>query len=126
MLSKNDGEIVELAVRKKNINISELARKMEVNRRTLYNWFQQETLQSSVISSISRAIDCDFSEEYPENFLKYRANRKTDEEGKIGKENEGDRYWIKKYIALLEDYRILLEKYNAGQGNNHQKFLKKF
>lgn len=118
MISQNAGEIVELAVRRKNINISELSRKMKVNRRTLYNWFQQETLTSAVIHSISQAIDYDFSQEFPEDFLTNRSNcHKTVEEDNAAETGEQKYYWMKKYIALLEDYRLLLEKYN---NNNSQ------
>ncbi|MET1054841.1 MAG: helix-turn-helix domain-containing protein [Pedobacter sp.] len=113
MISQNAGEIVELAVRRKNINISELSRKMKVNRRTLYNWFQQETLTSAVIHSISQAIDYDFSQEFPEDFLTNRSTcQKTVEEDNATEAGGQQYYWMKKYITLLEDYRLLLEKYN--------------
>ena len=125
MISQNAGEIVELAVRRKNINISELSRKMKVNRRTLYNWFQQETLTSSVIYSISQAIDYDFSQEFPENFFNKLTNCQKTQEEDCASETEGlHYYWMKKYITLLEDYRLLMEKYNNLQESADRQIYK--
>jgi len=112
MIQFNAGQLVELAVRRQNINISELSRKMNINRRTLYNWFRQETLSPSVIYSISQAIGYDFSNEFPEQFFKTRSHSY-----KIGQRDDAyisaedaKEYWMKKYISLLEDYKLLLEK----------------
>lgn len=125
MISQNAGEIVELAVRRKNVNISELSRKMKINRRTIYNWFQQETLNSSVIYSISQAIDYDFSQEFPEDFFNNRSNsHKPVEEEEVTEAEGAQYYWMKKYITLLEDYRLLLEKYNKSVTSDESRFYK--
>jgi transcriptional regulator with XRE-family HTH domain len=127
MISQNAGEIVELAIRRKNINISELSRKMKVNRRTLYNWFQQETLTSSVIYLISQAIDYDFSEEFPKYFFEKKMQLQTPlQEANTNDTEASQYYWMKKYITLLEEYRLLLEKFNKTQVSEDQQFYRYF
>lgn len=70
IMKVNAGEIVELAVRRENINISELSRRMQVNRRTLYNWFQQKQLPIDVNHEIGKAIDYYFYSEFKDEFRK--------------------------------------------------------
>ena len=43
--------IVELTVRKKGYNITELARLAAVDRRTVYNWFNQKYLKTEMLVS---------------------------------------------------------------------------
>lgn len=109
----NAGEIVEHAVRRQNINISELSRRMKVNRRTLYNWFQQKKLHLDVVCAIGQVINYDFSKEFEEEF--YNSGIKLAEPDLHTKVNhqhisqESIYYWMEKYIALLEDYKRLLQ-----------------
>lgn len=112
MIQFNAGEILELAVRRQNINISELSRKMNVNRRTIYNWFQQQSLSSTIIFGISQAIDYDITQEFPENFFGQALNAQKQHTGlnSIAEHEEARYYWMRKYISLLEDYKVLLEK----------------
>nr|WP_294869889.1 hypothetical protein [uncultured Pedobacter sp.] len=109
----NAGEIVELAVRRKNINISELSRRMQVNRRTLYNWFQQKQLPIDVIREIGKAIDYDFYSEFKDEFHKYGWSDIQD--GALNPERTEQNsnqdiltHWMQKYITLLEEYNFLI------------------
>ncbi|WP_449436902.1 hypothetical protein [Pedobacter steynii] len=43
------GEILERAVLRQEISISELSKRMNVSKRTLYNWFGQRTLDKRVL-----------------------------------------------------------------------------
>ncbi|PTS92675.1 hypothetical protein DBR11_26475 [Pedobacter sp. HMWF019] len=105
----NAGEIVELAVRRQNINISELSRRLQINRRTLYNWFQQKKLPSEVIYSIGNAIEYDFSADFHESLKNIKPPSHTG--SKESKEIQANsiNYWMEKYISLLEDYKDLLQ-----------------
>ena len=109
----NAGEIVEHAVRSQNVNISELSRRMKVNRRTLYNWFQQKSLNADVICGIGQVINYDFSKDFNEELETSKIKSKERVlNPKINKEyvsQESVYYWMEKYICLLEDYKKLLQ-----------------
>ena len=83
-MEEHRGSELEKVIRKKGINISELARKIGVNRRSLYNWFKEKNLKSSIVKRISEAINVESHAHSPDN-------------------NEVD-YWRDKYISLLERY----------------------
>ena len=83
-MEEHRGSELEKEIRKNGINISELARKIGVNRRSLYNWFKEKNLKSSIVKRISEAISAESEEQSPDN-------------------NEVD-YWRDKYISLLERY----------------------
>jgi len=109
----NAGEIVEHAVRRQNVNISELSRRMKVNRRTLYNWFQQKSLNADVICGIGQVINYDFSKDFNEELETSKLKSKERVlNPKVNKEfvaQESVYYWMEKYITLLEDYKKLLQ-----------------
>jgi len=64
------GQIVEFRVRRNGHNISELARLLNINRRSLYNWFSQQYLKKEYIARIGEVINHNFSEDFPEYFKK--------------------------------------------------------
>lgn len=111
-MEMNAGEIVEHAIRRQNVNISELSRKMNVNRRTLYNWFQQKSLNADVICGIGEVINYDFSKDFPEELKsETKSKEKILTNAKMESvQSETVYYWMEKYILLLEDYRGLLQK----------------
>lgn len=118
---QNAGEIVELAVRRQNINISELSRRLQVNRRTLYNWFQQKKLPAEVIYSIGNAIEYDFSEDFHEGLknLKPPPQTRKNDTGELTANSIN--YWMEKYITLLEDYKDLLQNKQLEQSINKER-----
>ena len=65
---RHHGKIVEYVVRKKGYNIGDLAKSLNIRRRTLYNLFNQPTLDFYIISQIGEVIRYDFSVEFPEFF----------------------------------------------------------
>ena len=112
------GETIERTIRRNGYSISELARTLNVNRRTIYNWFLQRNLKAEIIYRVGCALRHDFSEEFPHLF--------TPEDFKLsGKElrevrspyaalSEEDTvtqnlgHWKNKYISLLEEYNSML------------------
>jgi len=113
MKSLSAGEILEHAVRRQNVNISELSRRMKVNRRTLYNWFHQEKLHLDVVCAIGQVINYDFSKEFQDEFLRSGVRLVTEETNQQLTQQPHTQdsiyYWMHKYITLLEDYKTLLE-----------------
>ena len=114
MATTHAGSIIEKAVRRRNVSISSLSRKMNVNRRTLYNWFNKETLPSKIIGQIGKTIKYDFSSDfsntsaYPD--LKFiESDPSTISKSEIS-ESQAYQYWMIKYIELLEKYNVLLVK----------------
>jgi hypothetical protein len=100
------GEIIEKVIRREGHSLTNLAKIMNVNRRSIYNWFMQQRLKPETILKIGRAIKHDFSVEFPELFVSddfkeepiIKANLENDFNG-----------WKEKYIGLLERYNLLLE-----------------
>jgi transcriptional regulator with XRE-family HTH domain len=108
----NCGQIVEKVVKKDKMSISEISRKLNVSRRTLYNWFKAKDLSFDTIEKIGLVIDHDFSEEFPETFPfnKNLRNGDFDITNQQTKENLSDPiyYWMDKYIKLLERFNEVL------------------
>ena len=107
------GEIVELAVRRKGVSISELSRRMHVNRRSIYNWFQQKSLKIEIICEIGYIIGYDFSQDFPEDFSQ-QGFAIMENLIEAGKRNSSDsshsvHFWMTKYISVLEKYNELLQ-----------------
>lgn len=120
----NAGQIVERVIRRNKVSISELARRMQVNRRSVYNWFDQKTLKLEIICKIGHVLDHDFSVDFPEIFGE-RGFAVMETLGDSINENEHKHpnsvhYWMIKYISLLEKYNELLsqEAGRNGLANN--------
>jgi hypothetical protein len=120
----NAGQIVERVVRRNKVSISELARRMQVNRRSVYNWFDQKTLKIDIICKIGHVLNHDFSVDFPEAFGErgFAVMEKIVDEmdDKEHKQPNSVHYWMVKYISLLEKYNALLsqEPTNKDFGNN--------
>ena len=108
----NAGQIVERVVRRNKVSISELARRLQVNRRSVYNWFDQKTLKIDIICKIGHVLNHDFSVDFPEAFgergfaaMENLIESVSDSEHK---HPNSVHYWMVKYISLLEKYNELL------------------
>lgn len=116
-MNKHYGQVVEKVIRRNGYSISELARSMEVNRRSVYNWFNQKRLNTEIIHRIAGVLNHDFSNELPELFT---AKTVVEESGALITDQSlntqqinlqtGEAYWKDKYIVLLERYNELLAK----------------
>ena len=110
----NAGQIVERVVRRNKVSISELARRMRVNRRSVYNWFDQKTLKIDIICKIGNVLNHDFSVDFPEAFGERGfavMEKMVDEmDENEHKHPNSVHYWMVKYISLLEKYNALLSQ----------------
>ena len=105
------GEILERLVRRDRMGISELSRKLNVSRRTIYNWFGQDRIGYEVIWQVGKLLGQDLSSSFPEAFPKYNSesiNQAADPGKQIGSDNNSVYFWMNKYIHLLEKYNDLL------------------
>lgn len=123
-MSEHYGEIVEKVVRREGHSLTDIAKMMGVNRRSIYNWFLQQRLKPDTILRIGRAIKHDFSIEFPNLFV-------SDDfkvEAKIVSASSSDNgeevnTWMEKYIDLLERYNHLLTSKHQGLSpSNPSKF----
>lgn len=98
---KHHGQTVEYIIRKRGYNISDLAKSLNVSRRTLYNWFIQPRLRLDIIYSIGNIIGHNFSVEFPEMFLpnQFEVFQKHDLSDELLSTK-----WKDKYMTLLEKY----------------------
>lgn len=112
-MDKHQGQIVEYIVRKNGFSLSELAKALNINRRSLYNWFQAKELKRGAIHRIGCVVRHDFSKEFPELFLSedfsgmYEPKRYRPEP--VSPVND-EEVWKHKYITLLEQYSQLLSR----------------
>ncbi|AMR32443.1 hypothetical protein A0256_13920 [Mucilaginibacter sp. PAMC 26640] len=111
-MEKHDGHILEYVVRKNGISITDLAKEMDVHRRTIYNLFQQKDLKKSLILVVGQTIKYDFSIEFPEyftpdDFAPDSFNKKLTNINSSTSNDDSDK-WKDKYIRLLEAYNELL------------------
>lgn len=104
------GEIVELVIRRNHVSISELSRKLKVSRRSIYNWFTQESLSRDIIYKIGEVLHHDFSAEFPDMFdSSTLVNTQISGNTSIGiNELDSVNYWRNKYISLLEKHNNYL------------------
>ena len=116
MSNMHAGSIIEKVVRRQNVSISSLSRKMNVNRRTLYNWFNQKTLPSQLIGQIGHALGYDFSADFSgsldDSELTIMQNVSFSLQQSENSGMKTSQYWMLKYIELLEKYNFLLAKNN--------------
>ena len=117
-MEQHTGAIVERVVRRSGLSITELARRIHVNRRSVYNWFEQKTLKLDIIQKIGCVLGHDFSVEFPEYFDKGELTQMkrlidTPMEDSSPAQGENVYFWMNKYITLLEKYNELLRKQTA-------------
>lgn len=105
-MTTHHGEIVERVVRRSGMSLSEIARKTNVNRRSIYNWFQQAKLQPEIIIKIGLVLNYDFSNDFP-GYPQIRAYKTLSKEVET---SDSYYYWLWKYVELLEKYNKLLNK----------------
>ena len=111
-MENNAVEIVELAIRRQEISITELSRRLHVNRRTLYNWFTKNDLHPDLILQIGRMINYHFYPHFESGFFGFDSDQEVITQTQYTQQMPEDRafYWMGKYINLLEEYKGLLRK----------------
>lgn len=95
------GSILEKAVRSSNISITELAKRLHVNRRSVYYWFEKRRLEPEVLEEIGAIINYDFKGYLPPSFTKKIS---TPFHQVPVQPAEDIDFWKNKYQRLLERY----------------------
>src|ERR1700744_1367192 len=109
-MSTHRGEIVKNVIMRKGYTAREIAKFTNVNRRSVYNWFSQEELNSNIIFRIGSIINHNFSTEFPDLFtnedfdiISTEPIKLSDEEKPL-LEAKNEAVWQDKYIEVLEKY----------------------
>jgi AcrR family transcriptional regulator len=110
IMEKHYGQIVEYIVRKNGYSITDLATGLNVNRRTIYNYFQNKTVKYDVIYKIGLIVRHDFSKDFPELFTsdQFEINQRQRPVVDPLASATNSTYWQDKYIQLLEAYNTAL------------------
>lgn len=108
-MAHHHGHIVEKVIRRDGHSIGDISRLMKVNRRSVYNWFNQPKLRPEIIFRIGCIIKYDFSAELPhvfnsEDFASEIDKNKTSQDVKEEMVVKDDDYWKEKYTELLKSY----------------------
>lgn len=103
------GEIVEDAIRKSGITITQVAKRLGKSRRHIYNIFDDPNVPLETILQISKITHHDFSKEIPEIKPSNNSQFLGEDDGDYKTTSQAE-YWKNKYLELLEKYNELLEK----------------
>jgi hypothetical protein len=111
-MANHHGQVVEKVIRRDGHSISDISRLMKVNRRSVYNWFNQPNLRPEIIYRIGCIIKYDFSVELPhifksEDFIFETEKPRLSETFQVQIAAKDDVYWKKKYAELLKSYNLL-------------------
>jgi transcriptional regulator with XRE-family HTH domain len=106
------GQTIERIIRRNGFSITELARLTNVNRRSVYNWFNQRHLKPEIIYRIGAVINHDLSTVFPslyqyDEFVQQDVTSNNEEAVNQDSSTEGN-IWKDKYIELLERHNQLL------------------
>lgn len=111
------GEVIEEIVRSNQLSISDLARRIHVNRRSVYNWFKQKNLRPYTLQRICYVLVYDFSIKLPEFFNKEfpitnlpPSGDKSEPQAEPEADQNAVQYWMNKYIYILEKYNEILAR----------------
>lgn len=112
-MSKHRGEILKIVMHELNLKVASVARKMDIDRGTVYRHFDDANLSIDYLVKYGKAMNYDFSKYFPEllnvvqeEVVEYSKQPKTFSD--LEKELQ---MWKDKYIQLLEQYNeLLLEK----------------
>lgn len=83
---------------------------MNVNRRTLYNWFNQEKINKEIIFRVGCIIRHNFSKQFPEMFSidEFDVINMPKKQKLKGDERNG---WLNKYLLLLDEYNKIAHRH---------------
>ena len=106
------GQIVEKVIRREGHSISEISRLLKVNRRSVYNWFNQPHLRPEIIYRLGCIIKHDFSVELPMLFKSGDFSAPTSElpDTQVFQDKrplDDSEYWKLQYDKLLKSYNLL-------------------
>lgn len=109
---KNYGALLERSVRRSGFGISKLARRLNVSRPTVYQWFREQNLEALTIVKIENAIGVNSvtALEKIYGFSVQSIDSELDMSTLPIAEDAEVRYWMERYIELLEKYNGVLMK----------------
>lgn len=96
---EHQGAILEKAIRNSDISIKRLAELLNVNRTTIYYWFENPRLSPEVLVRINHIIQSDYL-----NFSSVNADKT------LQKNRQEADFWKTKYLHLLDQYQCFLQK----------------
>ena len=100
------GQLLEKAIRRKGLNITEIAAALQISRRTLYNWFKLEVIDEVTMERIANVTAHDFT---TIQLKPINGNNKTETTNTNSNSTVKDEaYWQDRYIDLLERYSQIL------------------
>lgn len=105
-MEEHRGKILENAIREKGYTFAAAAKRMNISRRTLYNYFDEPELAWQKIIDFDKTLLLGLTGKFTE-MSKYMLSNTSDN---IAVDENDPDYWKNKYIALLERYTKLLEK----------------
>jgi hypothetical protein len=118
-MSQHQGQTVERLLRREGHSLSEVARLLNVNRRSLYNWFNQAVLKQEIIYKIGHVMMHDFSVEFPEHFkpadfvFKNKPSASLEDykiKQPLQQASQESPLWRERYMELYPSYKILLDR----------------
>lgn len=98
------GKILEEAIREKGYSFAAAAKRLNISRRTLYNYFENPELPWQKIVECEEILVLDLSKHFTQ-LRKYKNNLAHS----VVQEPQEAVYWRNKYIDLLERYALHLE-----------------
>lgn len=108
------GEIIENAIRQSGYSITDIAKKLKISRRHLYNLFQKYNIDNDTVSEIGKIINHDFSGEIKGLAIQILEEPSAKYITELERLKEEVNLWKNKYISLLEEHKLLLEKVKQG------------
>lgn len=109
-MNKKRGEILKKVFDSEGVNVTKTAKKMNIDRATIYRHFADDDLSLDYILKYGKAIDYDFSKYFPE-LLQIVQDPSTEPKKSLKTYADLERdveYWKDKYIQLLEQYNQII------------------
>jgi len=104
-MEKHIGQIVEKVVRMKGVNLSELAKEINVSRSSLYNSFKRSEMHANLVFRVGQVIKHDFSNEFPELYNENESSYRST----IPTPDPDDEYETK-YYELMAKFQAHLKQ----------------
>lgn len=108
---KKRGKIIESVVRKSNIPIAQVARKLGYERTAPYQHFKKDDLDLGIVLQYGKALNHDFSTDLPEllDYVSTVQEPLSSYKSMTLSEALSERdYWKDKYIKLLEKHNDMI------------------
>ena len=111
------GEVLQAAVKKNKLKVTQVAKKVGISRGTFYNHIIDPHLPFDILERYGKALGYDFTADIPE-MTKYTLEEPAEIYGQPSTIEEAilqRDYWKDKYIALLEKHQRMIEEGQGGK-----------